>query len=290
MKNCDIIMGYMCNNNCMHCIRQDNDRQTNLSTGAIKKLIDDADKRGVKRIILQGGEPTIRKDLFEIISYIREKEIPQIQIQSNGRMLSYPAFAKQVSDLGITEFCISVHSNNAKVHDEFTGARESFNQTIKGIRNLISLGQHVKILFILTKKNYKNLTEVIDMLYRIGVRHFQIGVPNPEGGALNNFHNVIPKFSEIKPYVIDVLEKFGEKAFIRTQDIPKCFLPGFEEHVLEDSLPEAEKLYPEKEILDHEAYRKGNKAFASSCGKCRFRKECEGVYRTYLSEYGESEF
>lgn len=282
-------MGYSCNNNCMHCIRQDNDRCFNLASEEIIKLMDEAKSRGVTRMVLQGGEPTIRKDFFKILNEA-SKRFKDVQVQSNGRMFSYPEFAEKALEKGATDFCISVHHFREEEHDKFTGAKGSFRQTIKGIKNLVALEQNVKILFIITKSNFESLPDMARLLLNLGVKNFQIGVVNPEGGALNRFKEIVPRFSDFQPYLIEALNVLSEgDANVFTQDIPKCFVPGFEHLILEAILPEAEKLFPDHQVIDYNKERIRKKGYSEKCRVCEFYFTCEGLYKGYLNEYGDNE-
>jgi MoaA/NifB/PqqE/SkfB family radical SAM enzyme len=271
MRNCDIILGYECNNNCMHCIRGGKDRKINFSTEEVINILDEAKKRGVMKIILQGGEPTIRKDFFELINEVKKRDF-YLQIQSNGRMFSNKEFALESSKY-IDEVCISVHNLNEK-HDSFTRS-ESFKQTINGIKNIKT---KIKILVIITKYNVNDLKEIIDYINELPIDFIQIGLVNPEGNALKN--NLMPSLDKVKRSISE-LEIKKDYAF---QDLPKCIV---KDHVLEDNLPEAEKIYPEEHVKDSESLRKSKKCKSENCRECKHFDSCEGIYIYYLRELTE---
>lgn len=286
-KMSDIIMGYSCNNDCMHCIRGNKDRDVNLSYSDVIGLVDEAKKRGTAKIILQGGEPTIRKDFLDILRYVRRKGFKEIQMQSNGRMFAYPSFAEEVAENNITEFCISMHNYNAKKHDAFTGVKGSYNQTIEGIKNLIRLKQFVRILIVLTRKNYKDLRKIVDVLLNLHVQNYQIGIVIPEGNAINYFDDIVPRLSDVEPYLLESLGFLKRGGFcFNTQDIPRCFLGEFEKSALEVPFVYAEKLFPEVNVLDSEKARRDKKVVPK---ECKHFSVCEGVYKEYAKRFGVEE-
>jgi MoaA/NifB/PqqE/SkfB family radical SAM enzyme len=290
--NCDIVLGYGCNNNCIHCVRGGKNRSSNFSFDEIKKLVLDAKSRDVTRIILQGGEPTIRPDFLDIIDLIKKTDIPEIQIQTNGRMFSYLDFAKEVSAKGIAEFCFSFHTDVCSDFDNFTRSKGSFNQSVQGIKNLVHLNQNIKILLIITKQNYKRLKFMLEFLVNLGIKLFQIGIINPVGNAKRNFNSIVPSLKEIRPYLLNGLEYLDGLSDVSfyTQEIPKCIVGIYKSHVLEDYLPtKAEKLYMEENVYDHESLRKSWKSKSLICSKCKETKFCEGVYTDYLNAFGDDD-
>jgi MoaA/NifB/PqqE/SkfB family radical SAM enzyme len=289
-KMSDIIMGYACNNNCMHCTRGNADRKLNLSYKDVVRLIDEIKERGATKVVLQGGEPTIREDFLDIIRYVKKSGFREVQIQSNGRMFAYLSYAREVSRNNITEFCISVHARSADKHDAFTGVKGSYAQTMEGIRNLVGLGQFVRALIILTKQNYTDLRKIVDNMLNLGVKSFQIGMVIPEGNAYNNFSEVVPKLSETEPCLMETLGFLKRKNMaFNTQDIPRCFLKGFEEFVLEVPGVDAEKIFPEKRFPDSEKARQNRKVLSRGCRQCRHFEICEGVYKEYAKRFGLDE-
>jgi len=80
---------------------------------------------GIEGIVFTGGEPTARRDIFELINYARFLGFKVIQIQSNGRMFSYMDLCRFIVKAGATEFSPSVHGYNEKTHDFLTSAKGS---------------------------------------------------------------------------------------------------------------------------------------------------------------------
>jgi len=94
-----------------------------------------------------GGELTIRKDIFDIISYDKGK-VKNVRITTNGRLLSYKWFTKKIVDAGLTGAIFSLHGIDAKTHDYLTSANGSFEQIIKGLENLSELVNDISICCI----------------------------------------------------------------------------------------------------------------------------------------------
>jgi len=101
MNYLDLKLGYACNNNCIHCVIKDNydscvkkGININLSTLDCYELMKIARKEGAKYMTLTGGEPTLRKDIFDILHYAKSLNF-RIFLQSNGRAFYYLPFTKK---------------------------------------------------------------------------------------------------------------------------------------------------------------------------------------------------
>ncbi|MCX5783220.1 MAG: radical SAM protein, partial [Elusimicrobia bacterium] len=113
-----IITGYSCNNSCIFCNEaarrrsfQDKDTKTILAE------IAQARERKSSYLELIGGEGTIRPDIFTLVKFARRQGFETVAMATNGRMMSYPEFAKKIIDAGITSVIFSVHGHSSKLHD-----------------------------------------------------------------------------------------------------------------------------------------------------------------------------
>ena len=97
---------FKCNQNCISCINNNKIFSLKLdpSLKRIKEVIDRIDPEN-DYFGVGGGEPTLRKEFFEILKYARKKHPDlYIFITTNGRMFSYKGFSKRLSDLNLGNF------------------------------------------------------------------------------------------------------------------------------------------------------------------------------------------
>ncbi|MBM4371799.1 MAG: radical SAM protein, partial [Deltaproteobacteria bacterium] len=100
----DVKTGFHCNNRCSFCVQGDKrDLHGNKSTEEVRQTLRDA-VRDSDSIVFTGGEVTIRADFLELVRFARELGFRRIQVQTNGRMLAYRAFARQTVEAGANEF------------------------------------------------------------------------------------------------------------------------------------------------------------------------------------------
>jgi len=152
-----------CNLKCKHCYSSafKNNFSGELNTTEAKKVIDDLSSINVPVLLISGGEPLIRNDLFEIINYALNKTI-KVTLSTNGTLIN-KNIAQKIKDSGISYVGISLDGLK-KTHNNFRGKENAFKKAIKGIDNCLKINQKVGIRFTITKSNLKELPAIINLM------------------------------------------------------------------------------------------------------------------------------
>ncbi|HUU51191.1 MAG TPA: radical SAM protein [Nitrospinota bacterium] len=142
-----------CQADCLHCSAAQSMKQTKkaLSNEEFKNVIDQAIELGVVNITLTGGEPLLRKDLFELIHYV-DKEKTICPMFTNGEFLT-EANVKKLDEAGIFSVMVSLDSPDAKEHDEMRRRPGLFNKAIEGIKRMLDRGMLVGISTYASQEN-----------------------------------------------------------------------------------------------------------------------------------------
>ncbi|MCD6367902.1 MAG: radical SAM protein, partial [Candidatus Aenigmarchaeota archaeon] len=184
LNKVEIVVGFLCNNNCMFC--SVGNRNFNKSTEQIKMDIDRAVKENPNEINFTGGEPTIRKDIFELVKYASEK-VSDVRITTNGRMLSKKSFTKKIVKSGLTGAIFSIHSPYPKVHDYLVQVNGAFIQAINGLKNLKKFTDKIDVNIVINNLNYRSLHKLTEMLFsKYNVRSICFIYPDIDGNLLEN--------------------------------------------------------------------------------------------------------
>jgi len=288
----DLKLGFKCNNNCLSCPQAHRRHLGDLSTDRAKEMILAGLKDRAREIVLTGGEPTVRPDFLELVRFAGEKGYKRVQLQTNGRMLSYKSFAKQAVEAGVTDFCFGLHSDKAEIQEYLTRSPGSFEQCVQGIKNLVELGQRVTINSVIHKLDFERLPNRAELAIGLGVRQFQLAFIHCVGNASKNMAVLLPRKSEVKPFVhkaLDIALGAGLKAMVEAY--PYCFMEGYEKYCSELYMPPAEIRDAEGLVEDFDSVRKNTaKAKHSKCRECRFDLVCEGPWKEYPEKFGWSEF
>ena len=288
----DVKVGFQCNNRCLFCVQGNKrDLYDNRSTEELIKLLEEGRKQA-DYVVFTGGEPALRKDIVEVAKEARRLGYRQIQIQTNGRMLAYKELVASLIEAGVNEFSPAVHGHMADLHDYLTNAKGSFNQTIRGIRNVVSQGGMVITNTVITRSNFRHLPEIARLLVKLGVVQFQFAFVHPVGTVEQYFDSVVPRMTLISPYVKKGLNlglALGRRA--ETEAIPYCFMKGFEGCVAEKRMPRTKVFDADCILEDYTEYRlTEGKAKGEPCKQCGFEPICEGPWREYPQRYGWREF
>ncbi|MCD6230252.1 MAG: radical SAM protein [Candidatus Diapherotrites archaeon] len=291
MKRIDVKTGYTCNNNCLFCAVAGHKHVEDLSTLKIKEKITHAKNSKADILLLTGGEPTIRHDIFELIEFASLAKFNDIAIESNGRMFSYDWFADKAMSCGAYTFLISFHAPNPLLGDYLANAKGSYNQTLNGLKNLTDLGVKICVNSVIVKPNYKLLEQTAEILINLNISKIHFPFVDPTGNAFKYREEIVPRLSEIAPYLhkaFDLCKERGVKA--TTEKIPFCYLAGYEESIGEQNMPETEIWAPDYTTPDFNRSRTTEgKSKGPQCTSCAFFHKCEGVMNNYsnLVGYGE---
>ena len=149
-----------CNLSCLHCYSKASlDSVDVLSTEIIKKTIDEFVQNKIKFIIFSGGEPLVRKDIFEIAAYAKSKGIITY-LSSNGLYINNSNAQKIVETFDYIGVSID---GDEETHDMFRGLKGSFKKSIEAMRLIQKVGGKVGIRFTLTKQTLKSLPFIFEL-------------------------------------------------------------------------------------------------------------------------------
>lgn len=176
-----------CNLKCVHCYNdsgQHTDCQEVTSDKARQVLTDIADF-GVPSVLFSGGEPLLRKDLFELISFARDKGLGAV-ISTNGTLITSEK-ARQIKECGSSYVGISLDGIGA-VNDKFRGVEGAFDRAVAGIRNCMDAGVRVGLRLTLTKRNVQDIEQLFEFLETEGIERacFYHLVPSGRGDSIFN--------------------------------------------------------------------------------------------------------
>jgi AdoMet-dependent heme synthase len=163
-----------CNLNCIHCYASSvESSQKELTTKEGKRLLDQIAKvDDFRMIVITGGEPLIRKDIFEMVEYAGKLGF-RIVFSTNGTLLS-PQIAKDLVKLGVVNFSISLDGSNPENHEKIRRKPGCFFSTMEGIKAARDTGACTQINFTAMKQNLAELPAVMDLADKLDVDIFMI--------------------------------------------------------------------------------------------------------------------
>lgn len=170
-----------CNLKCVHCRACPAEQRSpeELTTEESKKLIDQISSFSAPAIVLSGGEPLVRPDVFEIAEYGVSKGLRML-LATNGTTVT-PEIAQKISDVGIKRVSVSLDGANAETHDSFRRIPGAFKCTLEGIENLKRVGMPFQINTSVAKHNVDQLPDILELAIGLGAVALHIFLLVPTG-------------------------------------------------------------------------------------------------------------
>ncbi len=179
-----------CNLACKHCRAEAHPEPypDEMDTAEAKALIDTfsetAPHTGGPIVIFTGGEPMLRPDIFELISYADSKGLRCV-MAPNGTLIT-PENAPLIRDAGIQRCSISIDAPDAERHDLFRGVPGSFEASMRGIQYLKDAGVEFQINTTVTRNNLSSFKDIFHLAQDLGAAawHIFLLVPTGRGAQL----------------------------------------------------------------------------------------------------------
>ncbi len=170
-----------CNLRCVHCRAEadENAAPDELPLDVIRNVIDDIARHYRPIVVLTGGEPLYRKDIYEIARYVTSSGLTAA-LATNGTLVDATA-ARSIRDAGIGRVSISLDGRDAATHDSFRGIPGSFDDALRGGRLLKEAGVDIQFNTTITKRNVDQIDEIVELALREGARALHIFMLVPVG-------------------------------------------------------------------------------------------------------------
>ncbi|MBD3203487.1 radical SAM protein [Candidatus Woesearchaeota archaeon] len=290
MKKTDIILGYRCNNNCIFCSTA-HFPKTQVAKEKIKQQILESKKNKADEICFTGGEPTIRKDIIEIVSFAGRQNFKQIYIDSNGRLFYYKKFCEKIINAGATSFLIPFYAADRETFKLITGSEHAYEQTLEGIKNLINLNQKVDVNIVLVKQNITQLSKIVNLLLNYKVKNILFWGCCPINNPKFNFKKIIPNPKDAAYYLNKTLDSYEQKiSHISINGIPPCKIKKYDKYFVWKYTYMSVLLGHNWKIDDLEKQKLDNSIKGKICSSCKRVETCPGIWKEYFKYYHEEEF
>jgi heme d1 biosynthesis radical SAM protein NirJ len=174
-----------CNLTCKHCysISADKDFAGELSTAEVFGVMDQLKAFRVPALILSGGEPLLRPDIFEISA--RSKAMGFFTALSSNGTLIDAAMCEKIGAIGYDYVGVSLDGLGA-THDKFRRMQGAFDKSLAGIRLCRDAGLKVGVRYTMTQDNHQDLPGLLKLVEDEGVDRFYFSHLNYAGRGNKN--------------------------------------------------------------------------------------------------------
>lgn len=301
----EIQLSHLCNNRCVFCVsgQQTQLRRTKpTALGDLAARFDDARDRGIRKVTIMGGEPTIHPTFFPILDYAIELGFETIVIFTNGARFNRRAFIDRVLERGHSgiQWRISIQGWDEATHDATTKKPGAFARIEKGIATLAELGQHVSCNMCVVEENYRSLSVLPDFVTRFPIQqvHLDMVRPRDSGERTDDYLDALmPDYVSLGRVMNQMFEDLHERApdfDINVGNLPFCHLPAWSHRVHHggNKTFTASADGPGEVSVAWDKYKdkRSDKLKLDSCGECVFEARCDGFVELYAERRGTATF
>ncbi len=173
-----------CNLRCIHCRASASELMSpdDLTTSEAFEVIDQIAEYAPFILVLTGGEPLWRTDVFDIAERARGRGI-RVALATNGTLVD-DAMADRIARAQIARVAISLDGADAATHDRFRGQPGAFDSAVAGFRRLASRGVSMQINTTVSQNNVDQLPQLYQLAESLGAVAFHIFLLVPVGCGL----------------------------------------------------------------------------------------------------------
>ncbi len=166
-----------CRLSCLHCRASaiTESLPGELSTEEGYKLINAVRLFGkpYPTIIFTGGDPLMRKDLFELLRYASKSGVSFAISPAVTALLTKDALAR-LREARIASLSVSLDGSSPEVHDAIRGQPGTFERTIETISNALRIGTKVQVNTAIMKRNFRDLPDILHLIRGLGVDTWEL--------------------------------------------------------------------------------------------------------------------
>jgi radical SAM protein with 4Fe4S-binding SPASM domain len=182
---------------CSHCYVDAGETETDgvLSTQEAFSVIDQIRATGKPVVVLSGGEPLLREDIYEIARYGTEQGLRMV-MGTSGYLIDEKV-ALKLRDAGIRAVAISLDSNDAGTHDSFRGLEGVWKRAVLAIGHCRDAGITVQINMSVMRSAISDVENVLELGTSLGVFDYQLFFPVPTGRARQIGHRGPEEYEDL---------------------------------------------------------------------------------------------
>lgn len=214
-----------CNLRCVHCRSSSGDEvkgHPDFSLDEARRVLDDISSYAKPVIVLSGGEPLVREDVFEIARYGTEKGL-RMCLATNGVLVT-DEVCRNIKESGIRICSLSLDGSNKEVHDDFRSQEGAFDGTINAARLFKKHGIEFIINSSFTKRNQKEVPKIYHLAKELGATAWYMFMIVPTGRGEDIMSELISKedYEELLEWHYE-MEKDEEDMLVRPTCAPHYY-------------------------------------------------------------------
>lgn len=223
----EVALTYDCQNRCTFCYADAPKRGRQvpaMTTAEVRTILDRIyDEAHCPTVSFTGGEPTLRPDLAELVSYAKGKGM-RVNLITNGLRCADEGYAQTLREAGLDSAQVSLEGGSADVHDAITQHPGSWQRSVQAVKWLRAAGIHTHTNTTICGGNRAHLMELIDFIAdELHSEYFSMNMVIRTGTALRHAEDDI-RYREIGALIESIQERASARGvrFVWYSPVPYC--------------------------------------------------------------------
>jgi MoaA/NifB/PqqE/SkfB family radical SAM enzyme len=253
-----------------------------ISMAQIEAELDRGIANGAHGVTFTGGEPTLRRDLPDVLALAKVRGFADVSLQTNAVRLAEQDRVRALRANGLTSALVSLHAHHAAGHDSLLQLEGAFEGAVVGIQNLLDSGAMVRINHVIQRDNMADVADFARFVVERFEGRAQVtwSFVAPIGWTLEHLE-VIPSLDDAREPLREALQICRDAEMIFDVPglcgMPVCQLPEFAANFSEWLDPQAPPSLETRTYFD-------------GCDQCAARSKCSGYWKVYAERHGTEAF
>jgi MoaA/NifB/PqqE/SkfB family radical SAM enzyme len=284
----DVVLGYDCNLACTYCTISPEMRRRSLPATRVVQELERAARRGYRDVAFTGGEPTLVPELPALVRHARRLGFERAKVASNGLRYAHAPYLDHLVAAGVTDFHVSLHAPTDAAYDATVQLAGAAVHRAKALEHLVERGLDPVADLIVKVDTLGALRGWVADLRGRGLRRvalWLVSLTDHNRGRVEQLPRLTDVAAELRQ-VFDDARAHGLDAW--ALHVPRCFLPGYEEHVRHPGADEVTVVTPDGTFALRDSRLAGG-VHVEACRGCRFEASCPGLRPDYVALHGDGE-
>jgi MoaA/NifB/PqqE/SkfB family radical SAM enzyme len=233
--------------------------------------------QGARRVVLGGGEPTLRPDLPGLLAALAEPG-RELLLQTDALSLGDGRAARSLHEVGLCGVRVLLHCGRPDAHDWLTRTPGATRAAVRALRACAGVGLATEAAITVTRPTAPWLAETVALLARLGVQAVHLRRLAFRGAAADDFVALSPRLERIAPHLVEAVEAARRDGVaLHLEGFPPCLLDRLPRARVPACHPWTSVGLGGAEAIEPDRVR---------CDRCDEHPGCAGIEPGYLALFG----